>query len=555
MLNRPYQHRANTYTVQAELLAPTVCCVCLCALIYAPAVFFPYYLLDDIWIFRTWEPGFVNVNSIAVYQGRPIFAAFVVVSKWLHQELGITAVSLIRGQAIVFLGLFAAGLYTWVKLWTASWYVAAIFTLIVLTLPASQMYVIGGPWFAPAFALSAWLPVFLYRTWHASWGHITKGAAFFCAWCGVGACFAMYQATPFIIMSMLILPLLVERNTKTENVKFVFLSITLFVTALLVYWLLWLGVHLLLDLPNDNRYSPQTQSKGLLEHFRKIPGYIEAFSINRIPMIATLWDVRAGAINFSILFAVIITLGALPDLILRRTRSEIINRIGVGGLAVGLVLFSDLPALASPKGSPVFTYMTAAPATLSVMMLLLVSMIALKRTLSYLPSFTRYIPSMNYNVKLISCYGLAALLGGFAAYTSTAYYVLPAYFEHAALRSELRKALAEKGTITAVSTYARSTRALSHDGQKEYGWSNFGSSFYIHWLIRRVLDNLGVQSNIRIAVHMPYGETLVWPHYTIKPTKQGLVIIDFRHLTLDAGAPLERQLFEISARKISTQSE
>jgi hypothetical protein len=503
-----------------------------CFLAYSSAVYFQYYLSDDLWLFRPQEEGFPNIFFISFVQGRPIFALFIQLSRELHDVFGPIAVSIIRFQGIFFLALFGVGVAFWVKVWVRSEWAALVVAIVLVTLPTSQMYVVGGPWFAWAWAFAAWAP-YLLRSQFAYRHKMSGRLRILFILAGLCLCFGTYQATPFVFISLLIVPLVFDSEAAQKNIKLLVFLVLVFGAALAAYWATWLLMNVILNVSGDGRYSPRSHLSSLSHLFNQATMVFEALRYNRLPVLSAWWDVRSSAPDRTWFMVSVIIAGAIVSILRTLNLREILVRAAFWGGAILLFVFSDLPALSNSQALNVLSYMTGGPIGISFALLFLGALVGLVRGLQSLPAVRDFKNRRLVPVALSAGVVAIVAMGMMASYTSTAYYVLPAWFEQAAARSQIREALTKVDQITTIKAYTNTMRSLSSNGRGEFGWSNFGGSFYLHWLLRRILDDLDQNSSIRIDVVDGRGNVLTWPKYDVVPTDEGRVTVDLRTFFLD----------------------
>lgn len=513
------------------------------AVVFLPAVLFPHYLADDLWIFRPQSEGFPDLWFIAVNQGRPVFAVLIQFSKSIHGLVGVYAVSIIRAFAILFLIAFGVAAYRIALDYKFRTCNAFLLALILSTLPGSQMYVVGGPWLSLGWATSAWCARWILNpgvdldfSRRSFWIYAVL-------FINVVLSLFLYQAVPFVFFSLMVLPVLFSRL----SIKSITLTPSIvFILGIFVYVLIWLYITKTIDAGQDRRYSIQNFNVSFYEQYTLLHLRAELFINKRLPMVLSLWDVREGALLSQWFVSLIVVSGFLCDIARQRGLQLKLGAALRWGAAILLFILSDFAALAAKPGTLVFSYMTSGAPMVALAIIVVYAMQCIKDII--FPKLTS--DRVHRGTAFIA--GLLAIV--FSSYTVTAFYVLPAWIEHSLVRASLRNQLERVGKITNVVAYTRATRTISNGARGEFSWSNLSYRFYLHWLIRMCLDQLKQDSDLKIDVNSSDGKVYTYPKFKLEPTDDGRVIVDLRPVSLDRNAPLEQPFFEMNRDRLPVGS-
>ncbi|HEV2552944.1 MAG TPA: hypothetical protein VGV17_04175 [Bosea sp. (in: a-proteobacteria)] len=509
------------------------------ALAFLPAVLFPHYLADDLWIFRPQTEGFPDVWFIAINQGRPIFAGLIQFSKSLHELIGIYAVSATRAVAILFLILFGIAVFRILIDYKFERTNALVFSIVLCTLPGSQMYVVGGPWLSIGWATSAWCARWILAPGNNPCLSRNFILSCLCLFFNILLCLFLYQAIPFAIVALMIIPVLFSSRPIRS---IVFTPLVVFLISIAVYVIIWFYITSSFDAGQDKRYSIQNLNVSFTEQYHLLKLRAELFFNKRMPMVLAVWDVRDGFVFTQIVTATVIVAGFVFDLARQNALPQRLVTLLRWAIALSLFVLSDFAAIAAKPGTLVFSYMTVGAPMLAVTIILVYSVSCIGNALISAPH--RRIIWRNY------AFFVVPLILSVALYTVTAFYVFPAWLEQSLVRAHLRDHIQRAGKVDNVVAYTRSTRTMSNGARGEFSWSNLSYSFYLHWLIRMCLDQLKQDSDIKIDVNSTDGKVYTYPKFKLEPTDQGRVLLDLRPASLDRNAPIEKPLFEINRDRL-----
>ncbi|MDP1571586.1 MAG: hypothetical protein Q8L86_16450 [Vicinamibacterales bacterium] len=444
--------------------------------VYSTCLIFPYYFVDDLWLYRPVEAGFPDrATVVAVVQGRPVFAMLALATEHLRTTFGVSAMLMVRAVAVCCLGVFAYCTYRFFSLWQSA-RTALIMAILLITLPSMQMYVSAAPLFAPSLAICGGIVLLFGRVASGessttrTWSLMALSAlALVIAW-------ATYQAIPLIVVSLLVPMILSDRWQVTHPWWKLGLFLGAVAASLVTYYALWSMANL--DIAADNRYSPKGVGLNLVSNW---PTYLQ----QRLPQSFSFWDTSTHARPYLVYFAVVVIAAVVLDLVASpgaRLRTAV-NWC----LAISAVVAVDVPLLLAPPSNG-FSYMTSAPSATATFLLLAVAMVKL----------VRFVPwqGRRWSADLATV-AICAAASAMGARNVAVNHVIPSWMEYALVRSELRRH-AETGHISLVKVYVRGS--LLGLGRNEFNWSNFGGSFWAHWAVRNILDEIGADSRVRIDV-------------------------------------------------------
>ena len=494
--------------------------------VHLPSLLFPYYFVDDVWLYRRPGPGFPNVyDLVVIQQGRPVFAVLILATQELRARLGIDAVLIVRSCAVVFVALFAYSVYRFLRLWQTA-LMALCCAILLITLPSFQMYVSAAPLFAPSLAYCGFV-VYVFgqfvvreKNTRRHWAGLLLSTA------GLIFVWGTYQAIPLLVIGMLT-PLLLstwwESNPRWERVGAFLAGVGV---SLILYYAVWRIANI--GIPSDLRYSPRIADFHLI-------GNLALFRTFRVPQIFSFWDTRQNPPPY--IYACIALIAAALALDLASTKSRRLARAALWAVAIGVIVAVDIPVLLAPA-SNTFSYMTSAPAATATFFLVASAAAALLRGLvAVVPPLGRAAGC----VVMVVC-GASVTL---ASRNVIANQVVPNWLEYALVRSELRRHATAGSDVSSVKIFTRNS--LLGRGRDEFSWSNFSMTFWAHWTVRDILDEIGASPRIRIDVVDGNGSVTTnrsGQEDVSPPTSGREVTVDLRNLDLRApsGQSLWRRL-------------
>jgi hypothetical protein len=432
---------------------------------------------------------------------------------------------------MLFLAGFAYLLHRWLRRFGVPSFLAAAGAGAVITLPAFQMYVAGGPWLTVPLLLTAAAMHLLYRaadrhgfTQPGLYG-LAGGAALLLL-----AALATYQTSALAALSFLLFALLMTDCGRRQpgDRRFLLLSAGVVFTCVLVYYLTWKAVHAL-RMPNDVdiRYTPDAILKsGFGERARLFWDY-------RLPQNLNLWVISWKRSFFYYLTACALLLGVGADLMLGRRRGRSAWRAAADTavkvvLGAGLLLFSDAFALAS--GFPTLSFTTTTALTLSIM---LAVFWAVRGVVLCLPERWRASPAWRRAV--CAAAAVTALTAAGAAQASvTRRLAVPLWLEIALYRDKVREYRRTHPDVSLIRVHIRGVNfGYSREHLHEFTWSNYQHSFYCCWLTRNLLDSMGLDSRVEIEVVDPATKAVAkHPGRKPVPTDAEALEIDFSKMKL-----------------------
>jgi hypothetical protein len=503
--------------------------VLLVMMVYVPVLFFPYLLLDDNWLVRGSNdvPYFGFIGGI---QGRPVFGVLIgltrlIISNSDEPNHVMIVMTLVRGLAIVGLCGFAVGFFKWLLIWGHTLRVAFVTVAVTLTLPSLAMYVLGGPWLTVALVGSL---LSVYFIWYAvvADNHLTAVLWALGALLLLGLCWATYQGTA-PVAAALVMVVFIGSTQKdwewtqnfqslSQRARFVLLGTLVFLFSLFLYLVFWMvSFNLLIGEISETRYSPYAIN---MLTTSKLAYFFES----RLVQIMNLWSV--SSLSKSVFFWV-----SLVSVLLAVTRDWFSQQSTVFVLAkwllvlVGLLLM-DFPALSGNASAnnpvPVFSYMTSGALA-----------VAFAGIFSY-----RFYPLLVDAGRPRRDSVVTFFIGAVALTLSMRLvlmnFAVPLWLEYRYVRSEVELFKTTHGAIEGV-RIAERKQSLLGTGLQEFSWSNLQSAFYIHWMIKNVLDELNLKSRIRIDVMTAEGDVVVSPDYDHEPNPSQILSIHTNHLRLD----------------------
>jgi hypothetical protein len=486
--------------------------------VHLTSLIFPYYFVDDVWLYRRQESGFPDrYYTLAIQQGRPLMAALALGTQLLRSRFGIEAMLVVRALAAATVMVFAYSVYRFLRLWQSP-VVAVSLSILLVTLPSFQMYVSAAPLFAPALAYCGFAVLTFGRFVFREEKRVRDWALVVFTALGLTLVWATYQGIALVVVGLLT-PLALSGEMDAAGRRRALVVFLVCVgMSLAVYYGGWRILNI--GIPSDGRYSPRIDRFYLFENW---PFY----RIHRFPQIFGFWDTRQGIVPYFIEAAAVVAAACALDLVHAGVRR--VARAQMWAFSIAAVIAVDLPSLLVPPSSNL-SYMTSAPAATAAFMLVAISVVKLfDEILVRLPSLRLAVAP----TAVFLCAGAVVL----AARNVTVNHVVPNWLEYALVRAELRRSLTMDHRISLVTVHTRGSLLAS--GRNEFGWGSFGGSFWVHWAVRDILDELGQNSNVRIDVVNGDGSTetsieSLRAGWLVPPASDRQVTIDLRGIDLRA---------------------
>ncbi|HWW83985.1 MAG TPA: hypothetical protein VNZ26_10310 [Vicinamibacterales bacterium] len=509
----PYQTRSTPSGVDESaarvpgIVTQFLVLTLLLGLAYSSTIFLEYALNDENWIIRAsdWWLRF------DVRQGRPLFSLAIYLTSRLHDLFGFHVIALLRAGGIVGLAFAMAFLSVWLQRWGASKIHALITCLAVATLPPFQIYIANATWVVIPFTVTIVATLLLSHGYHDAGTARRRGLCYLGSGMLILGSLAFYQPAILIGLAMFIVPTLampVRETGETRKVaRFVAFGAAFFAVVTLLYYVAWFLLWRWLERQSAGGYYSPT--------FVNIDpvGRLHYFFRDRLIQATNLWYVDSlKASVWSYLTISLIGIGAIADLIEASKGSDVgehlANLLTKYICAFAFVVLSDaIPLLA---GAPIPSYVTA-PA--------LFFAVAIWASHGVYASVGGREPAM----RLVGA-GLAAFaaVGLFMAqYTIVTYFAVPQFLEYALIQGEARAYLKSHQSIQHVHVVGRKDSLLNH-GLHEFGWSNSTFDVYVRDMVKNVLDEVGVPSEVEVTA----SDTLVsaLPKTSVPPPGSALII-------------------------------
>ncbi|WP_042712246.1 hypothetical protein, partial [Crocosphaera watsonii] len=189
-------------------------------LIYSSTVFLPYPLLDDNWIIQSYSETrwreFTH-DTVAITQGRPIFAIFILLTGFVASKIGIEAMSLFRLIAIFNLAIATFFIFRWAIIWNYKPIEAFLLALIIATVPGYQIYIAGGPWLTFPLLASILATYLLFYVFYKKHKISHKLALIITAIFLLISCFSFYQPVAMTAIALMVFPIFSIQNNRQEH--------------------------------------------------------------------------------------------------------------------------------------------------------------------------------------------------------------------------------------------------------------------------------------------------------------------------------------------------
>jgi hypothetical protein len=478
------EHELGERSPTRQHLAVFACLVISLLLIYASTVESYYPLLDDNWIlqaYRSAEWRQFTRDTVAISQGRPLFAAMIVGTGFAAANLGVATMGVVRLIAIFALAAAAFLIYRWFVSWRMPATQAALFAFTVVTLPAFQLYVAAGPWLSIALVMSVLAAHCINKSCNAH-SRLSRVRWNTAAVCLVAGSLTVYQATAMILFALLMWPALV---VDVDSARLPFVRHRVVLTGLILtlsvtfcYFLLWrTATTLYLVSAATERYSPQAIHVSTF--LKNIPVFRQ-----RVYGIAKLWSVLPdGPSPYWLLTLALVGLAVFADVVkgLRR-QSLLMVSMSIFTkclLCAVLIALTDLTVLLSPKTVASY-YMTSSALTLGIASVMLWSVMSVSSLFGLRAS----------EMATLAILSIGALFGAFTAQHMVAqYFSVPLSLEYRLVRNDIGRYVRGHGRICGIK-FIQNRAPLLGLGFGEFSWSNINSGFYATRLVENILDEL-----------------------------------------------------------------
>ena len=491
------EHEVAAHSPTRQHLVVLACLVISLALIYGSTVESYYPLLDDNWILQAYTSAqwrqFTR-DTVAIGQGRPLFAAMIVGTGYVAAHIGVAAMGVVRLIAIVALSIAIFLIYGWFVTWRMPRIQAALFAFTIATLPAFQLYVTAGPWLSVGLLMSV-LAAHCVRRAVTERSRSSSVRFHIAAACLVFGALTVYQATAMILLALLIWPALVtdiDTSKPFARHRVIITGLILTLSVTFCYYLLWRAAitHYVGSAPLA-RYSP----KGI--HLSTILENVPVFR-QRLYGIAAFWSVLPDIPNPCRPFIVaMLGLAVCADVVKGVRRRQPLRLISLSIVAkcilcTVLIVLTDITVLLSPERVASY-FMTASALTLGLTSVVLWSVMAVSSLAG----------SRISEIAMVATLASSAVFGGFMAQDMAArYFSVPLSFEYRLVRDDIGRYVRAHGPMCGIK-FIQNRAPLLGLGAGEFSWSNINSGFYITRMVEDILDEMKLP-RVDIEIVIPW---------------------------------------------------
>lgn len=467
-------------------------------MIFGSTFLFPYRLADDNWILRGFDPrgSYPSLEFVALVQGRPLFAVMLWLSRRLSDMIGIHAIVAIRLAGVLVLSVCIWQMSILLRNIGWSRNVAILSALTIGTLPSFQIIITGGPWLAVPLMLSLSACIIIERLPrdNLDYRYISAAIAM------IVAAFSVYQSIPFVIIAFLFVMLLSKREASIpeETVRAAVYAVVILFVSLAVYYATWrVAFNFVQSGVFENRYNPTSYNTKIAER-------IAYFFERRVPHVLSLWYVNNSRIwIYSIPAIVIISLGLMSDALVARQKFGMyaaLKRLTIVVVAAAVsFLAADFAAIVSSAPQSSFTTSVA----LSTLVGLLIAW--------SISSVTELVVSqtiaLKEKVQFASIACLAAVGCILANNSTLVRFSMPLWMTSEIIKSSVLIAREAGNNSKLIHVFERS-KFFDPDGRSEFGWSNLNDPFYIRWMTKNALRDIGLSDDVKIVVFGNDGEII-----------------------------------------------
>lgn len=509
--------------------------VAACVLTYLSVFTLPYFFMDDNWIVRTEQHGSERSlrTLIALTQGRPVMAVLLKATRIASTHIGgLQAMRYARLGAMILLGVFGYILFRWLVKFEYPAALAVCLAAMVISLPAAQILVAGGPWLAVGLVSAGCaIPLAFYlwerprlRVWNCIAGTLVPLFLLIVALC-------TYQQIFLVSLGFLMVPTFAFQLNKFELRRFrtILIAALIIFSAVLAYHQTWKYAYKKL-MPNigEARYNPTAIID--LKTFRQ--ERIKLFRDVRVVQAANLWTARIEpALSYRIIMwtvAVGLAVHLLRVLIVPHASRalgilDVLVKVIVGAL---LCLFSDIFLLAA--NNPVTSYTTLFGLTLTICIWFGWSLNVLLSVLPPLLAGARW--QISAGIAAACC---CAVMMGAAQKSVTMHFALPLHMEITLYKDEILRHHRQHNGLDSIIVYQRGTN-LNNRGHMDFSWGNLTMEFYIFWTTQNVLEMANLPLDVKIYSHRQDGVLFLTNPPTMALSSRPEIpplVVDMRHLT------------------------